>query len=611
MTPTAEVLARTLAGRVALYARERAGQTVIRHKRHGVWQEIDWQTYGLRVAATARALWDRGVRAGDRVAILSDNRPEWLYVDLGTQTLGARSVGIYPTSTPRDVAYILNHCRARVLICDDREQVSKLMHVASECAHLEHVWVLEPRGTRSYPEPRLSPFASALSDGAEALELEPGWLDDRLAALDPSIPTIIAYTSGTTGRPKGALLAPDNAVAALPALVDALGLTDRPAERILSYLPLPQVTERLFTLLLPLATPTIVHFGESVDTVLDDLREVSPTIFFGVPRVWEKLFAEVQIRMQNSSWLKRQLFAYYSHVGVELAEEKKRGRLRTGQRLGSLLGDMLVFAPLQRRLGLRHCHRAIAGGAPISPELVAMYGGLGITIREGFGMTETIGLSHLTRVGSEAPGTVGQPLLCMQQRIAEDGEILLRGPTVFQGYLDDEQATVAALDGDGWLHTGDIGEIDGAGLLRITGRKREIFASAGGENVSPERIENALKTSPYIREAVAIGDGRRFVTALVQVEFDTVAHWAQQKGVPYTSFDDLSRTPEVAMLIDGEIQRANGRLSPTEHVKRFELLHCELSQDNGELTATQRVRRTTVSKHYCDLIETMYLEAGA
>ncbi len=596
----------TLPGRLADRARRTPDRVALREKRLGLWQEVSWSEYRDHVASAARALWEVGVRPGDSVAILSDNRPEWLYADLGAQSIGARAVGVYQTNPPDDVAYVIQDSGSKVLFCEDQEQYDKAVAIAESTPGLERVVVFDPRGTQHGDDPRRSEWRAFLDSGRAQLADEPGWYEARLAELDPTQPAMVVYTSGTTGAPKGALISSANALGVLDPFVAELGIG--PDDTVLSYLPLCHVAEKLFAVYLSLGAGVIVHFGESIETVQSDLREVSPTIFLGVPRIWEKMAAFIQVRMQYASWLKRRLYQFFARRGREIAI--RRLEAGTGARwLDWLLwriGDLVVYRPLQERLGLRRCWFPLSGAAPISRELLAWFHGLGVPICEGFGMTECGGASHYNPPGAPRLGTVGKPIPGVEQRLADDGELLLRGVNVFCGYLGRPDATAQAVDGDGWLHTGDIGTVDEDGYLRITGRKKEIIITAGGKNLSPEKIENALKASPYIKEAVAIGDGRPYIAALIQIEYDIVGDWATRQALPYTSFEDLSDKSEVRALIQGEVDRANQGLARVESVRRFVLLRKELHQDDGELTATQKVRRRAVLERYRDNIDEMY-----
>ncbi len=560
----------------------------LREKTLGVWRELSWRDYATAVAAVARALSDAGIGVGDAVGILSDNRTEWVFADLAAQALGARAVGIYQTNPPEDVAYVLSHSGVSVLICEDQEQVDKAVEVAEQTPTVRTVVVLEPRGTRDYDDARLVSWGDFVGEG------DLGWLRERLAERDPLEPSMVVYTSGTTGQPKGALISSANVVASADAMVPALGVTAK--DTLLSYLPLCHVAEKIFTLFLPLSTGAVVHFGESIDTVQSDLREVAPTVFLGVPRIWEKVNASVTLKMGDSSllkgWLYRRALAW-------------RGRgfvLRW-------LADLLVFRALRERIGMKNCWLPISGAAPVSVDLLRWFHAIGVPVSEAYGMTECGGASHVNPPGDIRLGTVGTAIPGTECVLAEDGEVLMRGPHIFAGYWGNAQATADAIDGEGWLHTGDLGAIDD-GYLSIVGRKKDILITAGGKNLSPEKLENALKTSPYIKEAVALGDGRKFVSALIQVEAAAVGDWAGRREIPYTDFEDLSGRPEIVELIAGEVREANERLARVEQIRGFRLLRKELHQDDGELTATQKVRRSAVRERHAGLIAAIYGDAS-
>jgi len=366
------------------------------------------------------------------------------------------------------------------------------------------------------------------------------------------------------------------------------------------------VAEKIFSLFLPLTTGGVVHFGESIATVQEDLRQVSPTVFLGVPRIWEKMHADATMRMRDSSGLKRRLYRYALAAGRQITSRRDRGESRLGDSLVWRLGDLLVFRALQEHLGMRRCRLPISGAAPISPELLQWFRSIGVAVIEGYGQTESAGISHINPPDACRLGTVGTGIPVLDCRIADDGEILIRGPNVFVGYLNQPQATADTIDAGGWLRTGDLGSIDADGYLTITGRKKEIIITSGGKNLSPERIENALKTSPYIKEAVAVGDNRKFISALVQIDYDHTGNWAMRRRIAYTSYADLVAKPPVYDLIRGEILTINESLARVEEVRAFRLLPRELNQDDGEITATQKVRRRVIARTFGDLIDSMY-----
>lgn len=604
----APALPGTLIGRLRHWARQTPDRIALRDKDRGIWQEITWSEYRDAVQATAHMLRHMGVGPGDHVAILSDNRPEWLYADLGTQAIGARAVGIYQTNPPPDVAYILEHAQCRVLFCEDQEQVDKALEIRAQTPTVEAVVVFDDRGTRAYDDDRLLSWETFLAEGRTLAAADAEWFDAQVDTADPDAPSMVVYTSGTTGQPKGALLTPRNALQVSDSSADTLQATAD--DTMLSYLPLCHVAEKIFSVFVPLSVGCTVHFGESIETVREDLREVSPSVFLGVPRIWEKMHAGVMLRMKDSSWLKRTLFEWFTTAGRAIAARRRTGANTAWDRVVWFVGDLFVFRALQERLGMRRCRLPVTGAAPISPDLIEWFHGVGIWVTEGFGQTECAGVCHLNPPEAPRLGTVGKPLPGVEQRIAEDGEILIRGAHVFPGYLHNEAATRDTVDADGWLHTGDVGSVDADGYLSITGRKKEIIITAGGKNLSPEKIENALKMSPYVKEAVAIGDTRKFVSALIQIDQEAVSDWATRRAIDHTSFEDLTEKPEVLALVKAAVDTSNETLARVEQVRSFRLFPKELHQDDGELTATQKVRRRAITELYAELIESMYARGG-
>ena len=595
----------TLPGRLVHLGHERGDDPALREKRMGVWEERSWASYLDHVLAAAIAMLDAGVQRGDHVAILSENREEWVFADLAAQSIGARSVGVYPTNPEPEVAYILSHSESVLVVCEDQEQVDKVVAIAGQTPTVTSVVVVDPRGTRDYADRRLVSWQGFLAGGLEQLEARREEVLERIAAIDPDEPAMIVYTSGTTGPPKGAMLSSRNVTSSADAGVTAFGYSSK--EQVLSYLPLCHVAEKIFTLYLPLATGAVVHFGESIDTVAEDLRQVSPTVFVGVPRIWEKMHSSVLVKIGDSSRLKRWLFNIGIAQGQRLSAKKQAGKgFNPVDHLVWKVLDLLVFRALQERLGLRRCWFPVSGAAPVAPELLRWFHGIGVEIAEGYGQTECAGVSHANPPNGAKIGTVGPVIPGVECMLGVGDEVLVRGPQVFVGYLHNEEATAATVDGDGWLHTGDVGTIDEDGYLSITGRIKDIIITARGKNLSPEQIENQMKTSPYIKECVAIGDGRKFISALVQIDGENVGDWASRKGIAYTSFQDLTEKPEVIELVEAEVRRCNEHLARVEQVRAVRLLPKELHQDDDELTATQKVRRSAFYERYDHLIEEMY-----
>nr|WP_249420614.1 AMP-binding protein [Rhabdothermincola salaria] len=583
-------------------ARETPNGLALRKKQLGRWKSYTWRGYAERTAVAAAGLEKLGVGPGDRVAVLSENRPAWVFVDLAVQALGGVTVGIYPTSPAAELEYLLDHSGATVLVAEDEEQVDKYLEIRDRLPGLTKVVVLSPRGVHAIAgDPALMTYAALeeLGRGATVDDLEA-----RADRVDPSATAIIVYTSGTTGPPKGAMLSHTNLTVAAAAAKAQFSVDAR--SEVLSYLPLCHVAERLISVMGALGAGYVVNFGEGGDAFAGELREVQPTFFLGVPRIWEKMMASVEIRMADASRIKRATYAFWTTRGARLAERRLAGKLGVGGRFVYGLGWLLLYRPLRKKLGLLRVTDALSGAAPISPEVLRFFWSLGVPVREGYGQTENTAQATLTPPDDVRIGTVGLPVPGSEIRIAEDGEILTRGPGTFQGYYRNPEATADTLDADGWLHTGDVGVLDADGHLSITDRKKDIIITAGGKNVSPSEIENRLKVSPYVREAIVIGDQRKYLTALIGIETDTVANWAQQHRIVFTTYEDLSSKPEVVELVRAWVDEVNLDLAQVETIKAFRLLPKELDQEDGEITATAKVKRKAIAEEFSNLIESMY-----
>lgn len=576
-------------------------ETALRHHELGVWVSHTWSEYANRAARVGIALSELGVGVGDRVAIHSQNRPEWLFADIGGQGIGAVPVGIYPTSPASEVEYLLGHSEASVLIAEDEEQLDKVLQVRHRLPELRHIIVIDARTVLHHlDDPQIMTFdeLEALGSGAEAR-----WFDG-VEVLDPEGTALIVYTSGTTGPPKGAMLSHRNLVHAANTFNAAFESSDR--DEVLSYLPLCHIAERLSSAINALRVGYVVNFGRGGEFFAKDLRDVQPTIFLGVPRVWEKMAATVEIRMNDASRLKRSLYHLAVRWGRAQARDQMDGRSSLMSRGRAWLLWLLVFRSLRDKIGLRRVRVALSGAAPIAPQLLEYFWAIGVQVREGYGQTENTAVATYTPADDVRLGKVGKSLPGVEIRIADSGEILTRSACTFLGYLKDPQATAETVDADGWLHTGDVGELDAAGFLTITDRVKDLIITAGGKNISPSEIENQLKVSPYVREAIVIGDQQKYLVALVGIELDTVGDWATRRGLPYTTYADLSSKPEVVELIDEVVGHVNRDLARVEQLKAFRLLGRELDHEGGELTATQKVKRRAIATEFSDLIEEMY-----
>ena len=579
-------------------------RVALREKDFGLWQEISWNDYCRHVRHFCLGLMELGLEQGDHVSIFGENEPEWLYADLATQSAGAVSVGVYPTNPAAEAKYVIGHSDSKFVVCDDQEQVDKVLEVKDELPLLKKIVVMDMKGLRNYKDSMITSFEAVEAIGAKREETDPEAYYRMVELVTPDDVAIMVYTSGTTGPPKGAMLSHDNVVKFLHAQAKVIPQTDK--DDVVSYLPLCHVAERMMSVMFPMFSGATVNFAESVDTVTMDMREIFPTFYLAVPRIWEKMMAGIIIKMKDATWLKHKIYHTFMPVGERMAEARLAGGpIPLSLRAANFAGHWMLFRHLKKELGLLRAKIAVSGAAPIAPEVLKFFHSLGIEVLEGWGMTEETGIGTINLPGDVKLGTVGRPIPGVEVKIAEDGEILLKCEHIFVGYWKDPEATARTIQ-DGWLYTGDVGEFGEDGRLKITDRKKEIIITSGGKNIAPSEIENRLKCSPYINEAIVIGDGRKFLSALIQIEYDNVAKWAQERNIAYTTFKSLSQNPQVVELIKGEVHAANREFAQVETVKKFKLLEKELDHDDDELTATLKLRRKTINKKFGDVIEEMY-----
>lgn len=588
-------------------ARDEPDRIGLREKEFGIWQETTYAAYWDLVKTAGMALRALGVRPDDKVAIHSENRLAWVVSDLAIQGIQAVSVGLYSTNPAAEVEYLLGHSESKVLIAEDQEQVDKALQVQHNLPQLEKIVYVEPRGVNTYDNPLLMSWEDFLELGRQEVAADPNHFDELVDGIDPETTATIVYTSGTTGPPKGAMLSHGNLVWTAAEARGVIASGEMPDEiELLSYLPLCHVFGRLYDLAYGLAARATVNFAESIDTVVSDLQEIQPTYFPAPPRIWEKMAAGAQIRMAHASPLKKLMYAVFLKAGMWNADRiLERGSRGVAGEVVHRIGWLLVYRSLQKKMGMSKCLQAVSGSAPIAPEVLKFFMALGVPIVEGWGMTETTAMGTINQLDRIKLGTIGEPLAGCDLRIADDGEILARHPGVFMGYFKDPAATSEAIDADGWLRTGDVGEWDD-NHIRIIDRKKDIIITAGGKNISPSEIENRLKVSPFIKEAMVIGDRRKFISALVGIEFDVAANWAQRKGITFTTYRDLSEKPELVELIGKQIKETNAEFARVEQIKEFRLLPKELDHDQGELTATQKIKRRVLEEQFSEIIEEMY-----
>ena len=613
--PLPEDLASTVHGQDTLprlfrhVVRERGDRVAMREKQLGIWRGISWREYGERAKRVGLGLVALGLRPRDVVAIISDNRPEWLYTDLGVMSVAAIPNGIYTTDSARQVEYIVNDSGARFFFAENEEQLDKILAVRDRCPQLVKIFVYEMEGLHAFRDEQVMPFDALLELGARHEREHPDAFERLVEIPQPDDLAILVYTSGTTGHPKGAMLSHRNILFQL-AYADFITPL-REGDQQLSFLPLCHIAERTFTVFNPLYTGSTVNFAESIDTVPDNIREVAPALFFAVPRIWEKFYSGVALRMREATWLGRVAYERALGIGLRVAERRLAGRpVPWGLRLAFRVADFLVLDNVKRSIGLHRARGAATGAAPIAPELIRWYLALGINMLEVYGQTENTGLATAMPPDHMKLGTVGVARPGTDVRLSPEGEILLRGPHVFLGYYRRPEKTAETVV-DGWLHTGDVGTIDAEGFVRITDRMKDIIITAGGKNVTPSEIENQLKFSPFISDAVVIGDRRKFLSCLVMIDHETVAQFAQERNVPFSNFASLCRAPEVQELIGGEIERVNRQLARVETVKKFRLIEQLLTPEDEELTPTMKLKRTFVNVKYKDLIDSMYERSDA
>jgi len=586
-------------------------RVAIREKDFGIWQSYTWRHYELRARRIALGLASLGFARGDKTAIVGDNRPELYWAVAATQALGGVPVPLYQDSIEKELAYIADHAEARFAVVEDQEQVDKLLHIKAQCPRLEYVIYDDPRGLRSYSEPYLLSLAELEERGEKFALGHPGYLDDAIAHGGPDDTAVICYTSGTTGSPKGAMLSYRNLVTMSRIATAREGL--RPDDESLAYLPMAWVGDHMLSYAQGIVTGFTINCPESAATVLHDLKEIGPTYFFAPPRIWENLLTNVMIRLEDAAWPKRKLVQIFLALAQDLERRRLTGRpLPRLARLLRPLGAALVYGPLRDNLGLRRIRIAYTAGEAIGPEIFVFFRALGINLKQLYGMTEASVFVAVQKDGDVRLDTVGTPLPEVEIRISEQGEVLFRSPGVFKGYFKDPEATRQTLE-DGWIRSGDAGFLDAGGHLKIIDRAKDVSRLAGGTIFAPKYLENKLKFSPYVKEAVCIGQARPFVTALVNIDLVAVGNWAERRGIAYTSYTDLSQRPEVYGLIQGEVARVNGTLLEDQvlagaRIRKFLILHKELDPDDEEITRTRKVRRGYVAQKYAALIEALYGE---
>ena len=582
---------------------ENGTATAHREKDLGIWQAYSWADYLSHARLIGMGLRALGLRRGDVISVLSEDNKEWMYCDMAAQCMGAVSSGVYTTDSASQLAYLVNDSGSKFLFVENEEQLDKYLEVADQMPSLHRVIIFDPEGLHDFAHPGCL-FLSDLYDLGRRHDDE-ALFNAEIDAVRAEDVAVLIYTSGTTGQPKGVMLTQENIVAGMESSLYGLPFEKR-AEQ-LCFLPLCHILERIVSLYTPLVVSSTVNFSESPETVFDNLREVSPHGFVAVPRVWEKVYSRVTVMAQEATLIGRWAFGQAIKAGRARAEYTIEGRpVPASVALRYRVWDFLVLANLRRLLGMDRMIQGLTGAAPISPELLRWYHAIGVPLYEGWGMSETSGVGTINLPSANAVGSIGQPVPGTKVRIAPDGEIQVKGLNIFSGYLNKPDKTAEAFTDDGWMRTGDVGRVGNDGFVTITGRMKDIIITAGGKNITPAEIESRLKFSPYVSDAVVIGDRRKYLTCLVMIDQENVEKFAQDNKVPFGDFKSLCRAQPVLDLIRREVEAVNKEFARVEQIKDFRLIDVLLTAEDEELTATMKLKRATVEKRHKALIDAMY-----
>jgi long-chain acyl-CoA synthetase len=589
---------------------KRGDATLFRQKKYGLWQSLSWNEVGAIVREAGMGLLELGFEIGETASILGNTRQEWLFSDLAVLSCGGISSGIYPTDAASQVEYLTQDSNSVILFVEDDEQLDKALEVRERLPRLRKIVVWDMDGLRELDDPGVMSFEALRDLGRQRLArlgAEPAAVEwrARVSSRQPEELAILIYTSGTTGKPKGAMLSHRNILQTVRSF--NMVIAQNEDDERMCFLPLCHVAERNGGAYYSLYTGTKLNFVENPETIPENVREIAPTVFVAVPRVWEKFYSGVSIALKESNAFEQ--WAYRLAIGIGLEKVKRyeaRQPIGSGLNFAHWLARMLVLNNVRKLIGIHRSRMLITGAAPISPDLVRWYMALGVPMLEVWGMTETGGGSTAMPIERIKPGSIGVPGTMNEVKLSAEGEIMVRGPNVFMGYLNQPEKTAETIDADGWLHTGDVGTVDDEGFYRISDRLKDIIITAGGKNITPSELENQLKFSPYVTDAVVIGDKRPYLVCLIMIDQENVEKFAQDNDVPFSNYLSLTRSAEVQKLIEGEIERVNKQFARVEQIKKFRLLEKKLGAEDEELTPTMKLKRKLVSQKYAELIESMY-----
>jgi long-chain acyl-CoA synthetase len=586
-------------------ARDFADRPAIREKDRGIWQSWTWREYHDQVRDLALGLASLGLKRGDRLSVIGDNRPRLYAAQLAVQCLGGVSVAVYQDSIAKELAFVWNHAEVGVIVTEDQEQVDKVVGLRPELPALRVVIYDDPRGMLGYKHEWLKSYEEVQEAGRRFGAEHPGYFEAEIDKGKADDIAVVCYTSGTTGNPKGAMITHANAIGVAEIFCREASVV--PEDTSLAYLPMAWAGDAVYTLFASLVAGFCSNCPESPETVQRDLRELGPTTVLAPPRIWENMLTGIQVRAADATPLKRRTFNYFRSVAERAEILRSEGKsVPAGLRLATALGEFFVYGPVRDQLGLRQAKWALTGGAPLGPDTFRFFRSIGVNLKQVYGSTETSGLVSLQPDTEANPTSAGRPVPGIEVKIADRGEVLVRGCSIFKGYLKNDDATREVIDPEGWFHTGDAGFFDPKGHLVIIDRAKDVGAMDDGTPFAPQFIENKLKYSPFIREAVAFGHERPFVATMVAIDLNTVGNWAERHGLAYTSYTDLSQKPEIRELIRDEIRKCNQTLPEATKIRRFILLTKDLEADDAEMTRTRKVRRKFVAEKYAPVIDAFY-----
>jgi len=584
-------------------------KVAMREKEFGIWQDFSWKEYHDHVKYFSLGMVSLGLKAGDKVAIIGDNRPEWVWGEVAAQAAGAVPLGLYQDSTLKEVSYIIDHSDASFVLAEDQEQVDKILDMKEQLPKVRYIIYSDPRGMRGYKQPFLLDFKEVENFGRELEQRDPGLFEKNVASTGYEDLAFICYTSGTTGFPKGAMLSFRNFLSMASNLMEVDGKFEK--DEFVSFLPLAWIGEQMMCLSSALLTGFTVNFPEKPETVQENIREIGPTIMFSPPRIWENMTSTVQVKVMDASALKRRMYSWALPVGYAYSDAVfRKEEIPALLRLKQRLAYALVFRALKDRLGLLRIRSASTGGAALGPDVFKFFNAMGVNLKQIYGQTEISGISCIHREGDINFDSVGKPIPETEIRLSDTGEILSRSPSVFIGYYKNPEETEKTLS-EGWLHSGDAGYFNKDGHLVVIDRVKDVMHLNDGTRFSPQFIENKLKFSPYVKECVCLGNQRDFIASMLCIDYPNVGKWAESRRLSYTTYTDLAAKPEVLELLAKEVEKVNATLPETTRVKRFVPLYKELDADDDELTRTRKVRRAFVGERYKHVIEGMYAGESA